>query len=92
MDKLEMTFQVEMDTKNTGRYQEEAGSSRPHRYAAAEKLQVLGGNLRSEIFSLAISFKRKTKALVMLLPLITCSCNTPSRRSRILKISSSGSM
>ena len=48
MDKLEMPFQVEKDTTNTGRYQEEAGSSRPHRYTAAEILRVLGDNLRSE--------------------------------------------
>ena len=29
MDKLELTFQVEKDTKNTRRYQEEAGDGPP---------------------------------------------------------------
>ena len=29
MDKLELTFKVEKDTKNTRRYQEEAGDSPP---------------------------------------------------------------
>ena len=29
MDKLELTFQVETDTKNTRRYQEEAGDGPP---------------------------------------------------------------
>lgn len=29
MDKLELTFQVEKDTKNTRRYQEEAGDNPP---------------------------------------------------------------